>query len=383
MKDAEYSVVGNVIVINGRVVIPKSLRQAILRILHVGHCGVSGMGSRAREAICWPQMSEAIQRIRDNCDVCRGIAPSQPAMPPVQSAVPEYPFQQVATDYFQEGSWHYFIFVCRYSNWLSVYQAKKGDSKELVTQLRRYMATFGVMDEISSDGATVYTSEEVRKFLKIFGVNHRTSSAYNPHSNQRAEGGVKAAKRMIKENVGPGGSLDTDRFLAALLMHRNTPSTGTKTSPSEVIFGRKIKDLVPIVPGKLKMNPQWHHLLKLREEALAKRHLKRGEELSEHTRRLKPLTVGTSVTIQNQHGNSPKRWCNTGRIVEVGEFDKYIVKMDGSGRLTVRNRKFLKPITSFQEELEESSVGQDVDQPMRRSERLREKTDGAADRRAA
>ena len=383
VKDAEYSVVGNVIVINGRVVIPKSLRQAILRILHVGHCGVSGMGSRAREAICWPQMSEAIQRIRDNCDVCRGIAPSQPALPPVQSAVPEYPFQQVATDYFQEGSWHYFIFVCRYSNWLSVYQAKKGDSKELVTQLRRYMATFGVMDEISSDGATVYTSEEVRKFLKTFGVNHRTSSAYNPHSNQRAEGGVKAAKRMIKENVGPGGSLDTDRFLAALLMHRNTPSTGTRTSPSEVIFGRKIKDLVPIMPGKLKMNPQWHNLLKLREEALAKRHLKRGEELSEHTRRLKPLTVGTSVTIQNQHGNSPKRWCNTGRIVEVGEFDKYMVKMDGSGRLTVRNRKFLKPITSFQEELEESSVGQDVDQPMRRSERLREKTDGAADRRAA
>ena len=89
------------------------------------------------------------------------------------------------------------------------------------------------------------------------------------------------------------------------------------------------------------------------------------------------------MTIQNQHGNSPKRWCNTGRIVEVGEFDKYIVKMDGSGRLTVRNRKFLKPITSFQEELEESSADQDLDQPMRRSERLKEKTDGAADRRAA
>ena len=88
----------------------------------------------------------------------------------------------------------------------------------------------------------MYTSEEVKKFLGKFGVEHRLSSAYNPHSNQRAEGGVKAAKRLIKENTGPGGDLDTDKFLAALLMQRNTPSAGTKMSPSEVVFGRKIKD---------------------------------------------------------------------------------------------------------------------------------------------
>lgn len=373
VKDGEYSVVGEVVVVNNRVVIPKSLRREVLKAMHVGHCGVSGMGSRAREVLFWPRMLEAIQKTRDNCDICRGIAPSQPAMPPIQSPVPEYPFQQVASDYFQEGSYHYFIFVCRYSNWLTVHQAKKGGSKELVTQLRSYMATFGVMDELSSDGATVYTSEEVRKFLKTFGVNHRTSSAYNPHSNQRAEGGVKAAKRMIKENIGPGGTLDTDRFLAALLMQRNTPSAGTNMSPSEVVFGRKIKDLIPIVPEKLKMNPQWHDLLRLREQALAKRHMKRGVELSEHTRRLKPLTVGQSVTIQNQHGNNPKRWCNTGTIVEVGEFDKYLVKVDGSGRLTVRNRRYLRPNVTYQEALEGSRAEAPQDQPVRKSERLRKK----------
>ena len=302
------------------------------------------MGNRAREAVCWPGIGKAITRIREDCDVCRKIAPSQTAMPPTQLEVPEYPFQYVATDYFQEGSSHYFIFVCRYSNWLTVFQAKKGDSKELIRQLRTYMATFGVMDEISSDGATVYTSDEVKKFLQRFGVRHRLSSAYNPHSNQRAEGGVKAAKRLIKENTGPGGDLDTDRFLAALLMHRNTPSTGTKMSPSEVVFGRQLKDLLPIIPGKLRVNPLWHDLLKIREDAVARRHLKRGEELSEHSRNKKGLLVGTRVSIQNQHGNDAKRWSKTGVVVEVGKFDKYTVKVDGSGRLTVRNRRFLRPL---------------------------------------
>ena len=49
--------------------------------------------------------------------------------------------------------------------------------------------------------------------------------------------------------------MDTDRFLAALLMQRNTPSAGTNMSPSEVVFGRKIKDLIPIVQEKLKFEP--------------------------------------------------------------------------------------------------------------------------------
>ena len=351
VRGAEYSVVGNAVSMNGRVVIPLELRQEVLQAMHVGHCGVSGMSSRAREVMCWPQMSKAIEKIRENCEVCRRIAPSQPAMPPTQMKVPEYPFQYIATDYFQEGSSHYFVFVCRYSNWLSVYQAKRGGSKELVSQLRAYMSTFGVMDELSSDGATVYTSEEVKKFLGKFGVEHRLSSAYNPHSNQRAEGGVKAAKRLIKENTGPGGDLDTDKFLAALLMQRNTPSAGTKMSPSEVVFGRKIKDLLPIMPGKLKMNPEWHRMLKAREEALARRHLKRGEELTEHSRTRKSLKVGTSVSIQNQHGNDSRRWNKTGTIVEVKDFDQYMVKVDGSGRLTLRNRRFLRPISPYQDEL--------------------------------
>ena len=61
----------------------------------------------------------------------------------LQSPMPEYPFQQVASDYFQEGSYYYFIIVCRYSNWLTVHQARKGDSKELVMRLRSYGHVWG------------------------------------------------------------------------------------------------------------------------------------------------------------------------------------------------------------------------------------------------
>ena len=54
------------------------------------------------------------------------------------------------------------------------------------------------------------------------------------------------------------------------------------------------------------------------------------------------------VFIQNQTGHKPRRWDKTGTIMECKDFDQYLVKVDGSGRLTLRNRKFLRQRTPIQ-----------------------------------
>ena len=373
-KKEDLSCVDNVVMVGSRVVIPRALRKVATNILHSGHCGVTGMAERAREVMYWPGLTEEIEEARAGCKTCIRIAPSQPSAPPSDLPTPDYPFQQVSTDYFEVMGKHYMVFVCRYSNWISVYHSRSGTTAELLTVLRSYMGTFGVMEEIATDGDSVYTSREAQEFFKRFAIKHRVSSSYFPHSNQRAETAVKAAKRMIQENTGPSGSLDTDAFLSALLMHRNTPSAALKMSPSEVIFGKKIRDLFPVKEGQLKMNPEWHHKLQLRDVALARRHARRGQDLNEHTRKLRCLEVGEVVSIQNQKGNSSKRWDCTGTIVEVKEHDQYVVKVDGSGRLTTRNRKFLRPLQTFKDDLMKYTKKEVEEQPLpRRSKRLVEK----------
>ena len=62
--------------------------------------------------------------------------------------------------------------------------------------------------------------------MKAWGVKHRIFSTYFPHSNTRAELGVKAMKRLMWNNSGPRGDLDNDAFARALLMYRNTPMQG-------------------------------------------------------------------------------------------------------------------------------------------------------------
>ena len=76
-------------------------------------------------------------------------------------------------------------------------------SKELVSRPREPVSLFGVMDELATNGASVYKSAETQEFLTRFNIRHRVASAYNPHSNQLVEGAIKAAKRMLRDNTGP------------------------------------------------------------------------------------------------------------------------------------------------------------------------------------
>ena len=48
--------------------------------------------------------------------------------------------------------------------------------------------------------------------------------------------------------------------------------------------------------------------------------------------------------IQNQRGTKPTKWDRSSVVVDVRHFDKYDVKVDGSGRLTLQNCDYLKKI---------------------------------------
>ncbi|KAK2555623.1 hypothetical protein P5673_022644 [Acropora cervicornis] len=69
------------------------------------------------------------------------------------------------------------------------------------------------------------------------------------------------------------------------------------------------------------------------------------ESLKEHSRPLRPLALGEIVFIQNQQGTSPNKWDRSGIVVESSGHDQYRVKVDGSRRLTSRNRRFLRAYT--------------------------------------
>ena len=342
------SMAQGVILYKDRVVVPRMLRREILEGLHAGHQGVVSMRARAANCVFWPGIDQAIQDVRNRCRTCDYIAPSQADEPAITAEPPVYPFQQVCTDYCELDGATYLVVVDRYSGWPSVYYYPKttATSTGLVDALREWFMLFGVPEEMSSDGQSTYTSQVTNDFLKAWGVRHRLSSAYFPHSNSRAELGVKAMKRLMRDNTGPRGRLDNDAFARALLMFRNTPMQGVGLSPAQIVFGRELRDTMPFKPGKGAMHKEWRITAEDREKALARRHHTNMERLNEHVKELKALKVGQSVLVQNQAGNHGKRWARTGTVVETGPGPRqYAVRMDGSRNVSIRNRKFLRPFS--------------------------------------
>ena len=89
----------------------------------------------------------------------------------------------------------------------------------------------------------------------------------------------------------------------------------------------------------------WREAWMEKEEALRGRYAKTLESLDEHSHALQPLRPGDHVMVQNQTGRFPKRWDKSGTVVETKNNEQYVVKMAGSGRLTLRNRRFLRKYT--------------------------------------
>ena len=86
----------------------------------------------------------------------------------------------------------------------------------------------------------------------------------------------------------------------------------------------------------------------MRERAFAKRHARMEERLNTGSRALPPLQCGDHVSLQDPAKNGKAgRWSKTAQVLEVGDHDTYTLKVDGSNRLTSRNRRFLRKITPF------------------------------------
>jgi hypothetical protein len=183
----DLSTVDAVIMYKDRVVIPPSLRPSILSNLHAAHQGTTSMTARDDASVFWPGIHPDIKKTRDQCECCNKMAPSQPSSPPAPLTHPQYPFQSICSDYFQYKGVNYLVIVDRYSNWPAAFKARDGDgAKQLIDIMKTFCETFGIPEQLSTNGRPQFTAFATQQFMKDWGIHHRLSSVAFPHSNCRA-----------------------------------------------------------------------------------------------------------------------------------------------------------------------------------------------------
>ena len=332
VKDS-LSVSNDLILYGQRLIIPKKLRQEVLKQLHSSHQGIERTRRRARQSVYWPGIDNDIKNVVASCRKCQQLLPSQQPEPIIIEPEPFYPFQAVSADYFSYAGKQYLIYVDRKSGWpmVKMYN-QEATAKKLINTLRKFFSATGVPEVFRSDNGPQFVATEFRKFLFEWGVRINTSSPYYPQSNGHAEATVKSVKNLIIKST-ENGVLDTDEFALGLLELRNTPKSDG-LSPAQVLFGHPIRSLVPVEPSMYK--EKW-----IKADQNPKKEEKKRKTELWYNRKAKPLvelSIGNKVLVQD---HTTGRWATMGTVIAVGENRQYLIRKQ-NGSTIWRNRRFIR-----------------------------------------
>lgn len=223
-----------------RTIIPPKCRQNILDALHTAHPGIVRMKALARSYVWWPQMDADIERAVKLCIPCQETRHEPPKAELHAWETTHKPWSRLHIDFAGPFRGKLFLIVVdSYSKWLEVFVVKSTSSQAAIKPLRSLFATFGIPDSIVSDNATVFTSDEFKKFMDNNLIRHIRVAPFHPSSNGQAERMVQTKKDFLKKM--PPNS-DIELSLSRFLLKKHiTPSSTTNRSPAELLFNRQLK----------------------------------------------------------------------------------------------------------------------------------------------
>ena len=245
-----------------RVIIPSTLRNHILKLLHLGHFGMQRMKQLARSTVYWPRIDFDIENLCRKCTSC-GQFQNKPDKPSIHPwMMPEKPWSRLHLDHainFLGRNW--LVLVDAYSKYPCIHPTTSTSSKSTTAILEQEFAHFGYPHTLVTDNATTFMSQEFQAWCKQRGIVHLTGAPYHPATNGAAERLIQSFKQALRKS-----SLPPKEALQEFLMQYRRIPFASGLSPSELLNGRRIRTkidtLVPSIP----------HLLQGRQSRQASKH---------------------------------------------------------------------------------------------------------------
>ena len=272
------------------------MRQKIREKLHVVHTGIQSCLRRAREAVYWPGMNKDLTDFISKCEICNTFQNNQAPEPLIPHEIPSRPWQIIAANIFTVNNKDFLCTVDYYSNYFEIDPLFHKTAGEVKKKLKRDFSRHGIPDKLMSDNV-LFSSKEFQDFAKEYEFTTEPSSPEYAH-----------AKILMRKAAESGND-----FYLMLLEWQNTPYEGMDSSPSQRIFSRRAKTLLPMSKKLLKPKvvtgvPDKLHTRK----QIQSKYYNRG------TKELSTLKKGDVVRIKPSNNDRTGRWTKGCVIEQVG-----------------------------------------------------------------
>ena len=247
IKD-ELCVVGELLLRGSRIVVPNSYRSKIISLAHQGHLGMVGTKQNLRTKVYWPGMEAAAERYCRSCHGCQ-ITSRGPNPEPLRTTkLPICPWADLAADFkgpLPNGE-YILVVIDYYSRWFEVAYMKEITTEKTIQQLDKMFFTHGLPLSIRTDNGPQFISQGFKDYCASMGIrNYRVIPKW-----PQANGEVERQNESLLKRIQIAYSENTDyksEISQYMTAYRSIPHPSTGKSPSEMLYGRKIRTKMPAV----------------------------------------------------------------------------------------------------------------------------------------
>ena len=330
---AELSQCDGVILRGNRLVIPTSLRMAVVRLAHEGHLGLTKTKQRLRSKVWWPSMDKDVEKACNQCFECQLVsAPNKPA-PVSCTKLPDQPWQHTACDLLGPlpNGESIFVMVDYYSRYFEICFLRSTTAAKVIEACEDIFSRWGLPISVRTDNGPQFGCE-FQAYLKQNGVFWFSTTPMWPAANGEVERQNRSLLKSLKvaQNSGRNYRSELRKFLMA---YRSTPHSVTGVSPAELMMGRQMRTKLPCLE---RCEPRLDEEVRDRQ-VLAKLKTKEYVDAKRGARETE-IAVGDTVLVRAEKTNklSPNFSPEKHQIVSR-QGSEVIVSNENSGRQFRRN----------------------------------------------
>ncbi|GFO19567.1 retrovirus-related pol polyprotein from transposon 17.6 [Plakobranchus ocellatus] len=214
----------------------------------------------------------------------------------------------------------YLLCIEYYSKYPEVIKLFTKTAHGIITALKPIFSEHSIPNQAIADNMP-FNSQEFLKFAKEWDFHVTTTSPLCPQAKGQVERVVGIIKTAMKKFQDPN---------IAILQYRNTPITGLKYSPAQLLFNRRLRDNIPTL--KINLKPANTSKGKAtKAKSIFDRHAKPYQQ---------DFKKGDRVRVQLKD-----KWIE-GRILDKHQTRSYWINTDSDQAMYRRNTRFIRYVKS-------------------------------------